>query len=640
MTQSPSHLANDNIRIFVSTHKPVAAFASSIHRLIQVGAAQSETRFRGTLHDDVGESISHLNPQYCELTAQYWAWKNIDAEYYGFCHYRRYFNFTETRYSENVWGEVVDDFIDDKAQEKYGLDDESIARAVEGYDIITTNFKDLRKAPGNRSTPARQWRAAVHLRDEDLANMMAILIEKHPDYEQDAVEFLNGNRSCFCNMYIMRKQLFFDYCSWLFPLLEAFVELTDTSSYNSEMLRTPGHLAERLFNIYYIHQQRCGANWKVKTLQCVHFTKPEEYAVTAPKPAAATASGMPVVPVVLAADDNYAPMLTATIHSILENASRDCFYDITVLTTDISSSNQQIMRDFLTKDRTASIQFFNVWPLLSSYELTTNNPHIGVETYYRFLIQDVLPHYDKVLYLDSDLIVRDDVSKLYATELGDTMLAAVTDADYLGILNLKDSGRMDYTKNVLKLDDPYQYFQAGVLVLNTAILRKEVPVSEWLERAQDKRLIFNDQDILNMRCQGRITKLDMSWNVMHNGWDRINIACKFAPTAVFDEYLRARKNEKVIHYAGSQKPWNTFDCDRAGEYWRYARETPYYEELVAMLAIDGAASLEEKRRRRLEEQPIIGEDSPIRKIVDPLMPYDSRRRELARKLALHVKGNR
>lgn len=630
---------HDNIRIYVSTHKQVDSFDSSILRLVQVGAEQSSHRFWDTLHDDVGDSISHLNQQYCELTAQYWAWKNIDAEYYGFCHYRRYFNFSDTRYNENVWGEVVDDFIDDQAQQKYGLDDESIARAVEGYDIITTDFKDLRKAPGNRNTPVKQWQAADQLHDEDLASMIAILIDKHPDYEQDAIEFLNGNLSCFCNMYIMRKQLFFDYCNWLFPLLNDFVESIDTSTYNNEALRTPGHLAERLFNIYYMHQQRCGANWKAKTLQCVHFTNPEKTTKTASKPTAATMCGMPVIPVVLAADDNYAPMLTTTIHSMLENASKDYFYDITVLTTDISASNQQIMQSFLTQGRAASIQFFNVWSLLKSYELTTNNPHIGVETYYRFLIQDVLPHYNKVLYLDSDLIVRGDVSELYAIGLGNNMLAAATDVDYLGILNLSNSGRMDYTKNVLQLNDPYQYFQAGVLVLNTAVLREEVSVSEWLERAQDKRLIFNDQDILNMRCQGRVAKLDMHWNVMHNGWDRINIACKFAPASVFEEYLTARNNEKVIHYAGSEKPWNTFGCDRASEYWRYARETPYYEELVAKLAIDGEEGLREERLRRLREQPLIGDESPIRKLADPLMPYGSRRREIVRNIALRVKKN-
>ena len=60
------------------------------------------------LHDDEGENISDKNPMYCELTAQYWAWKNLDADYYGFCHYRRYFNFSDTVYEEDPWGNVLD----------------------------------------------------------------------------------------------------------------------------------------------------------------------------------------------------------------------------------------------------------------------------------------------------------------------------------------------------------------------------------------------------------------------------------------------------------------------------------------------------------------------------------------------------
>lgn len=97
----------------------------------------------------------------------------------------------------------------------------------------------------------------------------------YPDYKKDAQDFFNGNKACFCNMFIMKKEIFFDYCEWMFPILEEFDKNTDYSTYSKEALRTPGHLSERLLNIYLMHHKRIGSNWKFKELQCVHFTNPE-----------------------------------------------------------------------------------------------------------------------------------------------------------------------------------------------------------------------------------------------------------------------------------------------------------------------------------------------------------------------------
>ena len=76
-----------DIKILISCHKQAEHPKSEILLPIQVGAARAKARFAGMLQDDEGENISQKNPSYCELTAQYWAWKYLDADYYGFCHY-------------------------------------------------------------------------------------------------------------------------------------------------------------------------------------------------------------------------------------------------------------------------------------------------------------------------------------------------------------------------------------------------------------------------------------------------------------------------------------------------------------------------------------------------------------------------
>ena len=87
----------DKIKIYVSCHKECFMPQGELFYPIQVGAAAAGKRFAGILHDDEGDNISHKNPTYCELTAQYWAWKNDDADYYGFFHYRRYMSFSEKK---------------------------------------------------------------------------------------------------------------------------------------------------------------------------------------------------------------------------------------------------------------------------------------------------------------------------------------------------------------------------------------------------------------------------------------------------------------------------------------------------------------------------------------------------------------
>ena len=621
------------IRIFITTHKNVDKPDSRILQPVQVGLKPDSYRFPWAFHDDEGENISAKNPMYCELTTQYWAWKNIDAEYYGFCHYRRYFDFSDTEHAENPYGEIMDDYIDADAIREYGFDDETIVRAVQGYDVITTRYGDLTKIIDAHGTPKKVWEAAPKLLDEDLHRMYDILCRMHPDYKQDAIAFLNGNRSCFCNMFIMRKPIFQEYCVWLFPLLEEFERCTDMSRYSKEALRTPGHLAERLLNIYLMHHKRIGTNWRTKELQCVHFTNPEPQETLQPLPYDKVQ--LPVVPVVFAADDNYVPQLGTTIYSAMANASKDRHYDVVVLQRNIAWDKQERLRAFFQQFDNMTLRFINVDRLVSGVNLTTNNAHISVETYYRFLIQQVLPFYDKVLYLDSDIIINGDIAELYDTELGENLLAAVPDIDFLGNLNVKHGLRMGYAKDVLHMQDPYAYFQAGVLVLNTRAMREHYTMRQWLEYASNHEYIYNDQDVLNAHCEGKVTFLDWSWNVMHDCAGRVSNVFSLAPNSAYDAYMASREHPKIIHYAGFVKPWTDPDCDFASIYWRYARETPFYERLLKKVVQSTAP---QPKTPNTQHERAIGEGNALRKVIDPLMPIGSKRRETAKAVGRLIRG--
>lgn len=631
-----SRFEDEPIRIFVSAHKPVELFDSQVFQPVQVGASRTDERFIWALRDDEGGNISDLNPMYCELTTQYWAWKNVDADYIGFCHYRRYFDFSDTSHEENAYGEVIDDYIDIVSQREYMLEDAHIRKVVKNYDVITTPVEDIRSYMGENSTIRSQYDAAPKLFVEDLDRVIDILVARHPEYEQDAKAFLAGHTGRFCNMFIMKKQIFHDYCAWLFPLLEEFVASADMNLYSKEGLRTPGHLAERLLNIYLLHHERIGAGWKMKQLQCVHFTKPDRYYL--PMALSCGNDNRPVIPVVFASDNNYVPMVTTTIYSMLKNASDAYRYDIVVLHEGIEWENQERMKAFFGQFENAGLQFCDVSRFVDQYELTTNNPHISNETYYRFLIQELLPYYSKVLYLDSDLIVKGDVAELFSVDLGDNLLAAVRDVDYCGNLNMKDGARMRYAKEVLGMHQPYGYFQAGVLVLNTKAMRKLHPMEKWLEFASDDRYIYNDQDILNAHCQGRVKYLDYDWNVMTDCFGRIGNVFSFAPCAIFDAFNDSRNHEKIVHYAGAQKPWKVMGCDRFDLYWEYAKDTPFYVQLSSMLHAEAVKQMMAEQAAIDDHECVVSEDSPLRRVVDPIAPFGSRRREVLKSIGRAARG--
>ena len=522
------------------------------------------------------------------------------------------------------------------SKERYCLDDASINQVVRGADVVTTRMQDIRSYMGENSTIRSQYDAAPKLFVEDLDRVIDILVARHPEYEQDAKAFLAGHSGRFCNMFIMKKQIFHDYCAWLFPLLEEFVASADMNLYSKEGLRTPGHLAERLLNIYLLHHERIGAGWKMKQLQCVHFTKPDRYYL--PMALSCGNDNRPVIPVVFASDNNYVPMVTTTIYSMLKNASDAYRYDIVVLHEGIEWENQERMKAFFGQFENAGLQFCDVSRFVDQYELTTNNPHISNETYYRFLIQELLPYYSKVLYLDSDLIVKGDVAELFSVDLGDNLLAAVRDVDYCGNLNMKDGVRMRYTKEVLGMHQPYDYFQAGVLVLNTKAMRKLHPMEKWLEFASDDRYIYNDQDILNAHCQGRVKYLDYDWNVMTDCFGRIGNVFSFAPCAIFDAFNDSRNHEKIVHYAGAQKPWKVMGCDRFDLYWEYAKDTPFYVQLSSMLHAEAVKQMMAEQAAIDDHECVVSEDSPLRRVVDPIAPFGSRRREVLKSIGRAARG--
>ena len=242
-----------------------------------------------------------------------------------------------------------------------------------------------------------------------------------------------------------------------------------------------------------------------------------------------------------------------------------------------------------------------------------------------------------MLYLDSDIIINGDIAKLYNIDLQGKLLGAVRDIDFLGNLNVKHGKRMNYAKTVLKMQNPYDYFQAGVLVLNTKAMREHYTIEQWLAYASNPDSIYNDQDVLNAHCEGNVLYLPWEWNVVHDCGGRVGNLFVQAPNDIYDAYMKSRNDPQIVHYAGFQKPWTDPDCDFASMYWKYARETPFYERLLKRVVKANESEIPAGVLRPKHERAV-GEDNPIRKIVDPLMPIGSRRRDAVKAIGRAVRG--
>lgn len=322
-----------NIKILISCHKPTSYISNGILMPIQLNCANQKKLFPDMLHDNKGDNISKLNPMYCELTAQYWAWKNLDADYYGFFHYRRYLSFSD-KMAEDDYGNIVEDYMDDDFVKKYSLDEDSIHTVVGDNDIVLSNLKNTKAMPGMGKDMYTQYQASGYLNIDDIYMMIDVLKEKYPEYVPYAKTFMDGHMSYLNNMYIMKKDVFKAYCEWLFDILDECHKRINYDNYSVEAIRTVGHLAERLFNIYMLHLKDEKADLKIKELQTVYIanTDPVEHY----KPAFSKNN----IPVVFSANDGYSPYLATAIRSLVDNSSSKNNYDIIIMNRDTSPNNK------------------------------------------------------------------------------------------------------------------------------------------------------------------------------------------------------------------------------------------------------------------------------------------------------------
>ena len=218
------------IKIIVATHKQcVMPQDKELYLPIHVGCeGKKDLGFQG---DNTGDNISVLNPYYCELTGLYWAWKNLECDYLGLVHYRRYFTKMTKGYNESI---NIDDVILNRFEvEKLLENSEVIVPKRRKYYIETLYSHYDHTFDGS------------HL---DLARKMIEM--KNPEYLPSFEKVMKQRSGYMFNMFIMKKELADDYFSWLFPILDSMYESMDLSGLTDFEVRLFGRVSELLFNVW------------------------------------------------------------------------------------------------------------------------------------------------------------------------------------------------------------------------------------------------------------------------------------------------------------------------------------------------------------------------------------------------------
>lgn len=265
-----------------------------------------------------------------------------------------------------------------------------------------------------------------------------------------------------------------------------------------------------------------------------------------------------------AANNDYAPYCGTMITSLFHNNASHKI-EVNILSSYIDADNREKFESLASKyNQTINIvtvseeQFYN----LPATDAKFTN--ISVEAYFRLCMPTLFPDYEKVLYLDSDMIVRHDLKELWETDMDGYAIASIRDNKYSIEENLP---RLGYP-------EAESYYNSGVGLYNLSFLRLfmfESKVKEMVEQHKDL-IVFHDQDILNYVCHGYFKDISIRWNLLsvfmmedsHITEDR---------RSDLETWIQ---NPGIIHYSARYKPWNKEGFHPyESEFWRYLAISPW-----------------------------------------------------------------
>lgn len=265
------------------------------------------------------------------------------------------------------------------------------------------------------------------------------------------------------------------------------------------------------------------------------------------------------IPIFFTIDNAYAPFLAVALNSAVKNSNADRKYKAIVLHQDLSDNNIKKLKALESDNFKIELT-----PMKANFEALDDRmsnrlrcDYFTLTIYFRLFIPAMFPEYDKGIYIDSDVVLTDDIAKLFDTDIGDNFIGACNDLSIADIPPL-----VAYTENAVGVKGK-EYINSGVLLMNLKKMRECDFEGHFLNLLNTYHFdsIAPDQDYINAMCNGKIYYLDEVWDAMPN------------------DAKPPLKDTKIIHYNLFSKPWCYDNIQYEDFFWKYAEDSGYIKEI-------------------------------------------------------------
>ena len=265
------------------------------------------------------------------------------------------------------------------------------------------------------------------------------------------------------------------------------------------------------------------------------------------------------IPIFFTIDDSYAPFLAVALNSAIKNSDPQRNYKAVVLYQDLGADNISRLQALQTEN--FKIELMPIRANMEALDDRMSNrlrcDYFTLTIYFRLFIPSMFPQYDKGIYIDSDVVLTDDIAKLFDIDIGENYIGACNDLSIADIPPL-----VAYTEKAVGVNAK-EYINSGVLLMNLKKMRDDDLEGHFLSLLNKYHFdsIAPDQDYLNAMCNGKIYYLEEKWDTMPN------------------DAKPMLTETSLIHYNLFSKPWCYDGIQYEEQFWNCAQDCGFIDEI-------------------------------------------------------------
>ncbi len=540
-----------DLKIFVThtSNKNDETIKNPLYVDVVAGAVnQKKTMPEGFVGDNTGENISDKNKYYCELSTQYWAWKNVEADYYGFCHYRRYMTLSSKDYSDygesTRRGQINSSILSPETVKMFGLENaDEMKKYVEQFDVIVPVEQDLSKLPTCQGIKkdvyghfAGHDRMFMHAPDLDL--LMELIDELFPEYSDDAKKFMRQPKFWGFNCFVMKKALFYELCEFEFTILEEMEKRIDNTYYNRQQSRIYGFMAEILSCLYFYHLKKERKDIRFGETQLIYFEHTEKIKTLEPK----YEDGINVA-FDLSNVENEPYFFSISATSFLETMNTEKKYNIVLMHRDMPKCYLESYKKQFETYGNIYVDSYN-W---KDIECEIKDKHLDIADC-RVLLPWVLSGYKKCLVLCWNVLFSNSIDGLYNLDMNGKTISATIDPLFTGHVRAIDPRYEKYLKKYFTVDEHGLMHSSEVYLMDLEKARKQHEITDFVKKTERERVVtygellnsvyYNEYNTIPMKNVYYYTEIEQEIKTINQ-----------CPLSIADEYANTKEPVVTIYSA-------------------------------------------------------------------------------------------